>query len=85
MQQTPASRGGKVTPEQFMFTSPISGGNSGGPIFTIKGGVLYLIGIAVATYPAGQNLNIGVKTNDILIFLNKPLPNAPNHCRNPCL
>ncbi len=70
VQQTPASRGGKVTPEQFMFTSPISGGNSGGPIFTIKGGVLYLIGIAVATYPAGQNLNIGVKTNDILRYTN---------------
>lgn len=70
VQQTPASRGGKVTPEQFMFTSPISGGNSGGPIFTIKEGELYLIGIAVATYPAGQNLNIGVKINDILRYTN---------------
>lgn len=70
VQQNPTYTGGKVTPEQFMFTSPISGGNSGGPIFTIKDGQLYLIGITVATWTNGQNLNIGVKISDILRYTN---------------
>ncbi len=61
---------GKTNPQQFMFTSPISGGNSGGPIFTIRDGELYLIGIAVATWTRGQNLNIGVKISDIIRYTN---------------
>ncbi len=52
--------------EQFVFSTPISAGNSGSPIFAINEGRFYLVGVAVASYSGGQNLNIGVKINDIL-------------------
>jgi S1-C subfamily serine protease len=52
--------------EQFLFTSPISPGNSGGPVFAVKQGELYLVGITVASYVRGQNMNIAIKINDIV-------------------
>jgi S1-C subfamily serine protease len=57
---------GKTIPSQFMFTTPISPGNSGSAIYAVNGGdELHLVGVAVAYYPSGQNLNVGVKINDI--------------------
>ncbi|RME55376.1 hypothetical protein D6777_00730 [Candidatus Woesearchaeota archaeon] len=56
----------KVHNEQFLFSSPISPGNSGGPVFAIQKGELYLVGVAVASYVYGQNMNIAIKINDIL-------------------
>jgi S1-C subfamily serine protease len=53
--------------DAFTFTSPISPGNSGGPVFTIgDDNKMYLSGIAVAYFLHGQNLNIAMKINDIL-------------------
>ena len=65
----PLGTGGGVTIERtdgFTFTSPISPGNSGGPVFTIADHKMYLSGIAVAYFVNGQNLNIAIKINDIL-------------------
>src|SRR3989338_281286 len=57
--------------DAFSFTSPISRGNSGGPVLATAGGKLYLIGIAVAYFVDGQNLNIAMKINDILADIGK--------------
>lgn len=56
----------KTVETQFMYTTPISPGNSGSPIYAISGNKAYLIGIAIATYTRGQNLNIGMKINEAL-------------------
>lgn len=52
--------------DAFMFTSPISPGNSGGPIFTVAEGNLYLVGVISGYYPIGNDLYLAFKINDIL-------------------
>lgn len=64
-------RGDKVTNEGFMFSSSISPGNSGGPLFAVSEGELYLVGIAHAYYPRGQQLYIGKKITPILKDIKK--------------
>lgn len=64
----PLSTGGNFRFERsdaFTFTSPISRGNSGGPVFSIAEGKLHLIGIAIAYFEQGHNLNVAMKINDI--------------------
>ena len=58
----------------LQITAPISHGSSGGPILDSRGEV---IGIAVSTLQAGQNLNFAVPIEDvrgILERLTKPIP-----------
>lgn len=52
--------------DAFMFSSPISPGNSGGPVFTVAEGNLYLVGVISGHYPQGNDLYLAFKINDIL-------------------
>ena len=52
--------------DAFMFTSPISHGNSGGPVFSVAEGNLYLIGVVSGYYTKGNDLYVAFKINDIL-------------------
>ncbi len=47
-------------------TAPISGGNSGGPLFDSSGEIL---GIAHAQFPSGQNLNLHIHFSQVEAFL----------------
>ena len=47
-------------PDKILMTAPISPGNSGGPVLDEEGKV---IGIAVAMFTEGQNLNLAVPVN----------------------
>lgn len=51
----------------MQFTAPISSGSSGGAVLNMQGQV---IGISTAGIDTGQNLNLAVTYQDILIFLN---------------
>jgi S1-C subfamily serine protease len=66
----PQDENAKKNNDEFMFTSAISPGNSGGPMFTTKNGELYLVGICVATYRGAQNLNIATKINAAFRHIN---------------
>ena len=48
--------------EYIIFTAPVSGGNSGGPILSSDG---KLLGIVIGTYEKAQNLNIGLSANEL--------------------
>ena len=47
---------------RYIFTAPVSPGNSGGPLFNSKGEVL---GVVTGTYEKGQNLNIALSVEEI--------------------
>ncbi len=58
----------KVSSERIQITAPISKGSSGGPVLNSKGEV---IGIAVSTITAGQNLNFAIPANYLKKLLSK--------------
>ena len=58
----------------IQFTSPISGGSSGGPLLNHEGKV---IGIVTATEPAGQNINFAIGADKIQALLKSIDPDSP--------
>ncbi len=52
----------------LQITAPISPGSSGGPVLNSKGDV---IGVSVATFKGGQNLNFAIPSNYIKDLLSK--------------
>jgi hypothetical protein len=55
----------------IQITAPISPGSSGGPVTNTKGEV---IGVSVATFKGGQNLNFAIPSAYIELLLAKPTP-----------
>ena len=58
----------------LQITAPISPGSSGGPVLNGKGQV---IGISVATFRGGQNLNFAIPSNYLRMLLKKNGPAKP--------
>jgi len=58
----------RVGSERIQITAPISKGSSGGPVLNSKGEV---IGVAVSTITAGQNLNFTIPSNYLKDLLDK--------------
>jgi hypothetical protein len=58
----------------FQITAPISPGSSGGPVLNSQGKV---IGIAVATFTGGQNLNFAIPVSYLNSLLSKMKPLVP--------
>lgn len=58
----------------FQITAPISPGSSGGPVLNAQGKV---IGIAVATFSGGQNLNFAIPASYLASLLSELKPAAP--------
>ncbi len=53
--------------DMIQFTAPISPGSSGGAVLNMYGEV---IGISTAGFDSGQNINLAVSYEDILVFAN---------------
>ena len=62
------------TDKLLQITAPISPGSSGGPVLNGQGEV---IGVSVATFRGGQNLNFAIPSNYLKIFLSKTGPAKP--------
>lgn len=62
------------TDKLLQITAPISPGSSGGPILNEKGEV---IGISVATFKSGQNLNFAIPSNYLKPLLASSSPAKP--------
>lgn len=60
--------------EILQVTAPISPGSSGGPVLNQKGQV---IGVAVATFRGGQNLNFAIPIDYLTALLSQPRTNLP--------
>lgn len=58
----------------LQITAPISPGSSGGPILNSKAEV---IGVSVATFQKGQNLNFAIPSNYVKALLTKAGPTKP--------
>ena len=62
------------TDKLLQITAPISPGSSGGPVINGKGKV---IGVSVATFRGGQNLNFAIPVNYLKVLLEKSGPVKP--------
>ena len=59
-------RWGTGTVDWLLFSAPVSGGSSGGPVLDDTGRV---VGMVMGTYEKGQNLNLAAPTETILPLL----------------
>jgi S1-C subfamily serine protease len=55
----------------FLSTAPINSGNSGGPLYIIRGGQPVFAGISQITYPELQGIHRFIHTDEIRDFLKK--------------
>ena len=62
------------TNKLLQITAPISPGSSGGPVLSARGEV---IGVSVATFRGGQNLNFAIPSNYLKTLLEKSGPVKP--------